>query len=103
MSDEEVDGLGRSGGGVLAAYPILQELLGLVDVPATFTVHQGDDMGRPSLITVDVPTGLDRQEIPEAASRRVYKQVACYDCGTTVVTSTINGRTAHACPRCQPA
>ena len=62
---------------------------------------QGVEDGR--IITVDVPPGQDRQEIPEAASRRVYKQVACYDCGTTVVTSTINGRTAHACPRCQPA
>ena len=28
--------------------------LGLVDVPATVTVHQGEDMGRPSLLVVDI-------------------------------------------------
>ncbi|MGI5182842.1 PhzF family phenazine biosynthesis protein [Dactylosporangium sp. CA-152071] len=28
--------------------------LGLVEVPATLRVHQGDDMGRPSLVTVEV-------------------------------------------------
>ena len=27
--------------------------LGLVDLPATLTLRQGDDMGRPSLLTVD--------------------------------------------------
>lgn len=32
--------------------------LGLVDPPATVTVHQGDDLGRPSLLTVTIgPTG----------------------------------------------
>jgi PhzF family phenazine biosynthesis protein len=29
--------------------------LGLVEVPAALTIHQGDDMGRPSLLTVGVP------------------------------------------------
>lgn len=29
--------------------------LALVDVPASLTVHQGDDLGRPSLLRVDVP------------------------------------------------
>jgi PhzF family phenazine biosynthesis protein len=29
--------------------------LGLVELPATVTLHQGDDMGRPSLLVVDVP------------------------------------------------
>ena len=29
--------------------------LGLVEVPATLTLHQGEDMGRPSLLTVTVP------------------------------------------------
>ena len=28
---------------------------GLVDPPATLTIHQGDDLGRPSLLRVDVP------------------------------------------------
>jgi PhzF family phenazine biosynthesis protein len=29
--------------------------LGLVDPPVTVTVHQGHDMGRPALLTVDIP------------------------------------------------
>jgi PhzF family phenazine biosynthesis protein len=29
--------------------------LGLIDPPAAFTIHQGDDLGRPSVITVNVP------------------------------------------------
>jgi len=55
------------------------------------------------IITVDVPAGGDRLAVPEAESRRVYKQPACYDCGTAVVTATLSGRTSYACPRCQPA
>jgi endonuclease VIII len=62
---------------------------------------QGVEDGR--IITVDVPPGADRQAVPEAGSRRVYKQATCYDCGTPVVTTTVNGRTAYACPHCQPA
>lgn len=31
----------------------------LVDPPATVTVHQGDDLGRPSLLTVEIPSGSD--------------------------------------------
>jgi formamidopyrimidine-DNA glycosylase len=33
---------------------------------------------------------------------RVYKQEHCYDCGTPIVTGTIEGRATCACPRCQP-
>ena len=62
---------------------------------------QGVADGR--IITVDVPAGQDRLAVPEAESRRVYKRTACADCGTPVVTTTVNGRTAYACPRCQPA
>jgi predicted PhzF superfamily epimerase YddE/YHI9 len=29
--------------------------LALVDLPATLTVHQGDDMGRPGVLTVAIP------------------------------------------------
>jgi formamidopyrimidine-DNA glycosylase len=61
---------------------------------------QGVEDGR--IITVDVPAGGDRQAVPEAESRRVYKQTTCYDCGTAVVTTTLNGRTAYTCPHCQP-
>ena len=31
--------------------------LGLVDLPATLTLSQGADMGRPSHLVVDVPAG----------------------------------------------
>lgn len=37
--------------------------LALVDVPAELTVHQGDDMGRPSLLTVRVPAGTGGIEV----------------------------------------
>ncbi len=32
--------------------------LDLVTVPATITIHQGNDMGRPGLLTVDIPAEL---------------------------------------------
>jgi endonuclease-8 len=51
------------------------------------------------IITVEAE---DRLAVPEAESRRVYKQELCYDCGTPIVTGTINQRTTYACPRCQP-
>jgi PhzF family phenazine biosynthesis protein len=31
----------------------------LVGLPARIVVHQGDDMGRPSLLTIDIPSGID--------------------------------------------
>lgn len=54
------------------------------------------------IITVEVPEGADRLAVSEAAARRVYKRSVCDDCGTPVVTTTLNGRTAYACPCCQP-
>ncbi|HUR14894.1 MAG TPA: DNA-formamidopyrimidine glycosylase family protein [Mycobacteriales bacterium] len=41
-------------------------------------------------------------ELPEQQARMVYKQLVCRRCGTLVVTSSIGGRTAYACPVCQP-
>ena len=55
------------------------------------------------IVTVDAPPGGSRTDVPEEQSRRVYKRTACYDCGTPVVTATVDGRTSYACPRCQPA
>jgi hypothetical protein len=55
------------------------------------------DDGR--IITVEA---ADRLAVPEAESRRVYKQELCYDCGTPIVTGTIEGWATYACPRCQP-
>jgi PhzF family phenazine biosynthesis protein len=42
-------------GAAAAAFAGYLRELGLVDVPATVTVHQGDDLGRPSLLNVGIP------------------------------------------------
>ncbi|MFI0720592.1 PhzF family phenazine biosynthesis protein [Streptomyces sp. NPDC021224] len=42
-------------GAAAAAFGGYLRALGLVEPPAAFTVHQGDDLGRPSVITVNVP------------------------------------------------
>ncbi|HZE49525.1 MAG TPA: PhzF family phenazine biosynthesis isomerase [Jatrophihabitantaceae bacterium] len=42
-------------GAAAAAFGGYLRELRLVDLPATVTIHQGDDMGRPSLLTVDIP------------------------------------------------
>ena len=60
-------------------------------------LHQADDDGR--IITVEAEDGL---AVPEAKSRRVCKQELRYNCGTPIVTGTINGRATYACPGCQP-
>jgi PhzF family phenazine biosynthesis protein len=44
-------------GAAAAAYGAYLRSLGAVELPATLTLHQGDDLGRPSLLTVDVPAG----------------------------------------------
>jgi endonuclease-8 len=67
----------------------------------TTMMAQGVEDGR--IITVDVPVGADRLAVPEAVARRVYKREACADCGTPIVTTTVQGRTVYACPRCQPS
>ena len=61
---------------------------------------RGVEDGR--IITVDVAPGQDRLDVPEALARRVYKRDGCADCGTPVLTTTVQGRTVYACPRCQP-
>ena len=42
-------------GAAAAAFGGYLRELGLVELPATLTIHQGDDMGRPGLLTVHVP------------------------------------------------
>jgi PhzF family phenazine biosynthesis protein len=42
-------------GAAAAALGAYLRELGLVGVPATVTVHQGEDLGRPSRLTVDIP------------------------------------------------
>ncbi|GAP46107.1 PhzF family phenazine biosynthesis protein [Streptomyces azureus] len=46
-------------GAAAAAFGGYLRELGLVPTPATLTIHQGTDMGRPSTITVTVPTEAD--------------------------------------------
>jgi endonuclease-8 len=47
------------------------------------------------IITVEA---VDRLAVPEADSRRVYKQEHCRDCGAPVTVSKVGGRTAYHCP-----
>ncbi|HUQ63562.1 MAG TPA: DNA-formamidopyrimidine glycosylase family protein, partial [Acidimicrobiales bacterium] len=51
------------------------------------------------IVTVDVAVGSN---IAEAEARYVYKQRQCRRCGTAVHSWKLGGRTAHACPACQP-
>jgi PhzF family phenazine biosynthesis protein len=44
-------------GAAAAALGAYLRALGLVEPPARVTIHQGDDMGRPSVLLVDVPEG----------------------------------------------
>jgi PhzF family phenazine biosynthesis protein len=44
-------------GAAAAAYGAYLRALHLVAVPARLTLHQGTDLGRPSLIVVDIPAG----------------------------------------------
>lgn len=46
-------------GAAAAAFGAYLRALGLVDAPARVTIHQGEDMGRPSVLLVDVPAGAD--------------------------------------------
>lgn len=42
-------------GAAAAAFGGYLRELRLISLPATITIHQGDDMGRPGLLTVDIP------------------------------------------------
>jgi endonuclease VIII len=64
-------------------------------------MRRGVEDGR--IITVDVPAGSDRLDVPEEVARRVYKRERCAECGAEVVTWQLGGRVAYACPVDQPA
>ena len=59
------------------------------------------DDGR--IVTVDPPAGRSRAEVPEDEARYVYRQACCRRCGAPVVSWSLGGRTAYACPVDQPA
>lgn len=63
-------------------------------------MRRGVEDGR--IITVDVPAGSDRLDVPEEVARRVYKRDRCAECGADVVTFEQGGRTAYVCPVQQP-
>jgi PhzF family phenazine biosynthesis protein len=46
-------------GAAAAAFGAYLRALGLIDPPARITIHQGHDLGRPSLLLVDIPVGED--------------------------------------------
>jgi PhzF family phenazine biosynthesis protein len=46
-------------GAAAAAFGAYLRSLNLVVAPARLTIHQGEDMGRPSRLVVDVPSGAD--------------------------------------------
>lgn len=56
-------------GAAAAAFGGYLRGLGLVDPPARVTVHQGDDMGRPSLLLVDIPSGDVGIDVTGAAAQ----------------------------------
>ena len=64
-------------------------------------MRRGVDDGR--IITVEVPAGADRLEVPEQLARRVYKPDRCAECGAEVLTWPLGGRVAYACSVQQPA
>ena len=46
-------------GAAAAAFGAYLRALGLIEPPASLEIHQGDDLGRPSLLQVEVPPGED--------------------------------------------
>ncbi len=62
-------------------------------------MRQSVDDGR--IISAPLPADL-RATVVEADGRMVYKQAACRACTTPVESWALDGRTAYACPACQP-
>lgn len=62
-------------------------------------MEQSVEDGR--IISTPLPAA-ERRSVAEADGRMVYKQASCRACGTPVETWDLAGRTAYACPVCQP-
>jgi endonuclease-8 len=62
-------------------------------------MEQSVEDGR--IISAPLPAA-QRRTLAEADGRMVYKQATCRACGTPVETWDLAGRTAYACPVCQP-
>ncbi|QHC21495.1 PhzF family phenazine biosynthesis isomerase [Streptomyces sp. GS7] len=55
-------------GAAAAAFGAYTRALGLVTAPATLTLHQGHDLGRPGLLTVDLRAGDPRSHVSGTAT-----------------------------------
>ena len=53
------------------------------------------------IVSAPLPAAA-RATVPEAEGRMVYEQPTCRACDTPVESWELAGRTAYACPRCQP-
>ena len=78
----------------------MNHLCRLVSAEEAKNLHRSSFSTGITLLRPGLP--VSRFAVTEAESRRVYKQKLCYDCGTPIVTGTIDGRATYACPRCQP-
>ncbi|KUL38773.1 phenazine biosynthesis protein PhzF [Streptomyces sp. NRRL F-4489] len=56
-------------GAAAAAFGGYARALGLVTAPASLTLHQGHDLGRPGLLTVDLRAGDPRSHVSGTAAR----------------------------------
>ncbi|HEV2809159.1 MAG TPA: DNA-formamidopyrimidine glycosylase family protein [Acidimicrobiales bacterium] len=65
----------------------------------TGLMRQSVEDGR--ILSAPLPAGT-RATARESEARMVYKQAECRACGTAVEVFTLAGRTAYACPACQP-
>ena len=63
---------------------------------ATAILRRAVDDNR--IVTVEA----DAADVDESEARYVYKQAVCRRCGTPVQSEDLSGRTAYACPSCQP-
>ena len=77
-------------GAAAAAFGGYLRELGLVTLPATITIVQGEDMGRPSLLTVDI---TDRPEIDVTGHGRRHLTAARTSATNA---STSSGVVSHA-------
>jgi formamidopyrimidine-DNA glycosylase len=62
-------------------------------------MRQSVDDGR--IISAPLPAA-ERTTVAETDGRMVYKQAVCRSCATPVESWALEGRTAYACPACQP-
>lgn len=78
------------------------EALLLSHIHPTMLVGDVSDDALASLWDTLVALMQAAEEAGEIAPKRIYKQERCAMCDTPTTTSTVAGRTAYTCERCQP-